>query len=151
MKKIYLTVIFLIASANLFAQSTPEWQWVHPRPQAQYLNWFKMVDANTWYAAGDYGMIMKSTNAGVNWTTKTVGYQNGAYPGAGMLANYKSGYFLNANTGFLGVQAVPGIVKTSNGGLTYDTVKILSSGKVLYGVFLFLMLLRDTLPVQQII
>ncbi|TRZ51242.1 T9SS C-terminal target domain-containing protein [bacterium] len=128
MKKIILTVIFLLMGMGLFAQSTPEWQWVHPRPQAQYLNWFKMVDANVWYSAGDYGMFMKSTNAGVNWITKTVGYQNSAYPGAGMLQNYKCGYFLNATTGFLGVQSVPGIVKTTNGGLTFDTIRILPSG-----------------------
>src|SRR3974377_313478 len=111
MKRIYLTVLLFITYVNLFAQSTPEWQWVHPRPQGQYLNWFKMVDANNWYALGDYGMFMKSTNAGLNWTTKTAGYQNQSYPGAGMLQNYKSGYFLNVNTGYFGVQSVPGIVR----------------------------------------
>jgi photosystem II stability/assembly factor-like uncharacterized protein len=128
MKKLILISVIILTAAGLFAQSTPEWQWVHPRPQAQYLNWMKMVDANNWYAAGDYGMIMKTTNAGVNWTTKTAGYQNGTYPGAGMLQNYKCGYFVNVNTGYLGVQSVPGIVKTTNGGLTFDTLRILPSG-----------------------
>jgi photosystem II stability/assembly factor-like uncharacterized protein len=128
MKKLIIITVFILSAAGLFSQSTPEWQWVHPRPQAQYLNWMKMVDANNWYAAGDYGMIMKTTNAGVNWTTKTAGYQNETYPGAGMLQNYKSGYFVNVNTGYLGVQSVPGIVKTTNGGLTFDTIRILASG-----------------------
>lgn len=128
MKKLFFVTLFLAFTAGLFAQSTPEWQWLHPRPQAQYLNWMKMVDANTWYAAGDYGMFMKTTNAGVNWTTKTCGYPNPTYPGAGIYNNYKCGYFLNASTGFLGVQSVPGIMRTTNGGLTFDTIKILASG-----------------------
>ena len=125
MKKLILLIVLSLSAAGLFAQSTPEWKWVHPRPQAQYLNWMKMVDANNWYAAGDYGMFMKTTNAGVNWTTKTAGYQNTTYPGAGMLQNYKCGFFVNVNTGYLGVQSVQGIVKTTNGGHTFDTLRIL--------------------------
>ncbi len=128
MKKLILITVFLLTAAGLFAQSTPEWKWVHPRPQGQSLNWMKMVDANNWYAAGDYGMFVKTTNAGVTWTTKTAGYPNPTYPGAGMLQNYKCGYFVNVNTGYLGVQSVPGIVKTTNGGLSFDTIRILPSG-----------------------
>ena len=128
MKRIFLIIVISLSVSGLFAQSTPDWKWIHPRPQAQYLNWMKMVDANNWYAAGDYGMFMKTTNAGVNWTTKTAGYQNPTYPGAGMFNNYLSGFFLNANTGYLGVQSVQGIVKTTNGGQTFDTLRILESG-----------------------
>lgn len=128
MKKLFLIVLLFIAGAGLYAQTSPDWKWIHPRPQGQYLRWFKMVDANTWYAAGDYGMFMKTTNAGVNWTTKTAGYPSTLYPGSGILQNSLSGYFLNANTGFLGVQSVRGIAKTTNGGQTFDTIQILLSG-----------------------
>lgn len=130
MKKLILFALFFFSGTGLFAQSTPEWSWVHPKPQGQYLRWIKMVDANTWYAAGDYGMFMKTTNAGVNWTTKTSGYQSTLYPAAGILQNNLSGYFLNANTGFLGVQSVRGIAKTTNGGQTFDTIQILASGSM---------------------
>ena len=128
MKKLIFVTLLLIIGTGLFAQSSPEWKWLHPRPQAQYLNWMKMVDVNNWYAIGDYGMFMKTTNAGGNWTTKTTGYQNEAYPGAGIYNNFKCGYFVNVNTGYFGVQSVPGIVKTTNGGQTFDTLRISNSG-----------------------
>ena len=134
MKSLLILILVLISSTALFSQSNPDWKWIHPRPQGQYLQWMTMVDANTWYAAGDYGMFMKTTNAGANWSTKTGGYQMGSYPGMGIYQNFRGGYFLNVNTGFLGVQAVPGIVKTTNGGLTLDTIRILSSGSgTVYG------------------
>jgi hypothetical protein len=107
MKKLFPVILFLITGANVLAQSTPQWRWIHPRPQGQYVNCIRMIDANTWYAVGDYGMFMKTTNAGANWTTKTAGYQSTLYPGAGIMQNNKTAYFINANTGFLGVQAVP--------------------------------------------
>jgi photosystem II stability/assembly factor-like uncharacterized protein len=128
MKKLLLIVLFYTFVAGLYAQSTPEWQWIHPRPQGQDLMWCKMIDANNWYAVGNYGAFLKTTNAGVNWTTKTAGYQSSLYPGAGIMQNNRTAYFLNVNTGFIGVQAVQGITRTTNGGQTFDTVRILSSG-----------------------
>jgi hypothetical protein len=73
-------------------------------------------------------MFLKTTNGGATWTTKTAGYQSTLYPGAGIMQNNKTAYFLNANTGFLGVQAVQGIARTTNCGQTFDTVRILQSG-----------------------
>jgi len=131
MKKI-LTSLFVLLSVvyftDSFAQSTPEWKWIHPKPQGQYLRWFKMVDANNWYAAGDYGIFMKTTNAGANWKVSVAGYGYSSYPGSGIYQNNLTGYFFDANTGFLGVQAVRGIAKTTNGGMSFDTIQILSSG-----------------------
>ncbi|MBI5402232.1 MAG: T9SS type A sorting domain-containing protein [Ignavibacteriae bacterium] len=130
MKKLFLIAIFFISGAGLLAQTSPDWKWIHPRPQAQYVKWVKMIDANTWYAAGEYGVFLKTTNAGTNWTVKTAGYPSTLYPGAGIYQNNLSGYFLNANTGFLGVQSVPGILRTTNGGQTFDTIRILASGSM---------------------
>ena len=131
MKKILTFLVFLIAAgyfAESFAQSTPEWKWIHPKPQGQILRWFKMIDANTWYAAGDYGIFMKTTNAGANWKVSVGGYGYSSYPGSGIYQNNLTGYFFDANTGFLGVQAVRGIAKTTNGGVSFDTIQILSTG-----------------------
>ncbi len=131
MKKIYESFLFLLmvfAVSVGYSQSNPDWKWIHPYPQSQYLRWIKAVDANIWYAAGDYGMFLKTTNAGLNWRTSTVGYPSTLYPGAGILQNNLCGYFLNANTGFLGVQSVRGIAKTTNGGATFDTIQILPTG-----------------------
>src|SRR4030095_12090959 len=136
MKKIFIAVICLFLISPLFSQSTPEWKWIHPRPQSQYDNCIKLIDAYTWYAVGDYGMFLKTTNGGTNWTTKTAGYQSSLYPGAGIMQNNRTAYFLNANTGFIGVQAVSGISKTTNGGQSFDTVRILTSGiGTVYGFY----------------
>jgi hypothetical protein len=35
-------------------QSVSEWTSFIVR--GQYINWFKMIDANTWLAGGDYGV-----------------------------------------------------------------------------------------------
>ncbi|MCI0473922.1 MAG: YCF48-related protein [Ignavibacteria bacterium] len=128
MKTLVISFFIFTFFINAFPQSSTEWKWIHPRPQGQDLKWVKMIDANNWYAVGNYGSFLKTTNAGLNWTTKTAGYQSSLYPGAGIMQNNLTAYFLNVNTGFIGVQAVQGIAKTTNGGQTFDTVRILSSG-----------------------
>ncbi|MFZ4589988.1 MAG: YCF48-related protein [Ignavibacteria bacterium] len=128
MKKIILIAVFLLTGISLFSQTSQEWKWVHPRPQGQGINWLKMIDANTWLIGADYGNFLKTTNAGVNWYTSTGGYPNTSYPNAKIYQNIKTGYFFDANTGYIGVQAVPGIAKTTNGGQTFDTIRILASG-----------------------
>jgi photosystem II stability/assembly factor-like uncharacterized protein len=128
MKNLLIALIFFAFTVNANSQTSTEWKWMHPRPQAQYLRWCKLVDANTWYAVGEYGMFMKSTNGGTNWTTKTAGYPSTLYPGAGIYQNNLTAFFLNSSTGYIGVQAVPGIVRTTNGGLSFDTLRILASG-----------------------
>lgn len=65
------------------------------------------VDANTGYISGD--TLMKTTNSGVNWFM---------IPGAGGYGMY----FLNSETGFVGIHlspAIRGIGKTTNGGLNW--------------------------------
>jgi photosystem II stability/assembly factor-like uncharacterized protein len=120
--------VFTVIVSETNGQTSPEWKWLHPKPQGQYLRWVQAVDANIWVAAGDYGNFLKTTNAGANWVTSTGGYPSSLYPGANIFQNFLCGKFFNANTGYLGVQAVRGIVKTTNGGQTFDTVQIVPSG-----------------------
>jgi photosystem II stability/assembly factor-like uncharacterized protein len=141
MKKILTFLVFLIVAgyfAESFAQPAPEWKWIHPKPQGQYLTWIKMIDANTWFAAGNYGTFMKTTNAGANWRISVSGYGHSLYPGSGIRQNNLTGYFFDANTGFLGVQSVRGIAKTTNGGESFDTIQILASGSGSTNGFYFL-------------
>ena len=128
MKKLILLGFFLISITAIFAQTTPEWKWIHPKPQGQYLRWIQAIDANTWVAGGEYGQFLKTTNAGTNWFTSTGGYPSTLYPGASVYQNLLCAKFFNANTGYIGVQAVRGIVKTTNGGQSFDTVQIVPSG-----------------------
>src|SRR4030095_11194463 len=114
MKKALFSTFFLMFLSHqiIFSQtSLSGWSWIHPRPQGQNVNWFKMIDANNWYAGADYGSLIKTTNAGNSWTSVTGGYQSSLYPGAGIYGNIITSYFFNANTGFLGYGSCRGIVK----------------------------------------
>jgi photosystem II stability/assembly factor-like uncharacterized protein len=142
MKKLTIFIVLLISLCFLNNSSAQTygsgWSWLHPRPAGQIIRWFKMIDANLWYAGGDYGMLLKTTNAGANWTTYTGGYQSTLYPGATIFTNILTGYFLNANTGFLGYSSCRGIVKTTNGGVTLDTIQILPTGSASVNSIYFL-------------
>jgi photosystem II stability/assembly factor-like uncharacterized protein len=128
MKKLILLVLLVLTVSGLYAQTTPEWRWIHPKPQGEYLRWVQAIDANNWVAGGDYGQFLKSTNAGTTWVTSTGGYPSTLYPGSQIYQNLLSAQFFNANTGYIGVQSVRGIVKTTNGGQTFDTLQIVPSG-----------------------
>ncbi len=123
MKKLILLGLFLLTVSGIYAQTTSEWKWIHPKPQGQYLRWVQAIDANTWVAGGEYGQFLKTTNAGINWFTSTGGYPSTLYPGAQIYQNLLCAQFFNANTGYIGVQAVRGIAKTTNGGQTFDTIQ----------------------------
>ena len=70
--------------------------------------------ANTGYAAGEGGIILKTTNCGANWTTLNSGTSNSLY----------SLYFSNTADGYA-VGESGTIVKTTNGGTNWTA---LSSG-----------------------
>ncbi|MCX6163237.1 MAG: YCF48-related protein [Ignavibacteriae bacterium] len=128
--------VFTVIVSETNGQTSPEWKWLHPKPQGQYIEWFKMLDPNNWVGVADYGNFIRTTNAGVNWTTSTGGYPSTLYPGANIYQNFRTAYFLNAMTGYLGVQSVRGIVKTTNGGQSFDTLQILASGSgSTYGIY----------------
>jgi len=127
MKKVTFLLILLISAVNISAQSGG-WQWSNPKPQGGYVQNMKMIDANTWYLMCDYGVMAKTTNAGVNWSTFSIGYQSTLYPGSGILQTLYSGWFFDANNFLLGSQSCRGVVRSTNGGLTYDTVQVLATG-----------------------
>ena len=127
MKKFTFLLIILFSAVNLYSQSGG-WQWSNPKPQGGYVQNMKMIDANNWYAMCDYGVMMKTTNAGTNWTTFSIGYQSTLYPGAGILQTLYSGWFFDVNNFILGSQSCRGVVRSTNGGLTYDTVQVLPTG-----------------------
>jgi len=59
----------MFISAIAFAQ----WKWQNPLPQGNYLSCVKFVDANTGYAVGSGGTILKTTNGRVKWISQTSG------------------------------------------------------------------------------
>lgn len=127
MKKITFLLILLFTAFNIYSQSGG-WQWSNPKPQGGTVQNMKMIDANNWYAMCDYGVMIKTTNAGINWTAFSIGYQSTLYPAAGIYTNLLSGWFFDANNFVLGTASSRGIVRSSNGGVTFDTTQILATG-----------------------
>lgn len=68
------------------------------------------TDANTGYAVGYYGTILKTNDAGVNWTLQT----------SGVSTNLYSVYFTDVNTGFA-VGSNGTIINTIDAGLNWST------------------------------
>ena len=60
MKKISLLVCFNFYAVFAFSQ----WTWQNPLPQGNYLNSVYFTNANTGYAVGGAGTIMKTVDAG---------------------------------------------------------------------------------------
>ncbi|MFZ4592079.1 MAG: T9SS type A sorting domain-containing protein [Ignavibacteria bacterium] len=82
-------------------------------PAQNYISQIHAVDSNIVYAAGWF-TFLKTTNGGTNW----IGIMAGTF-GSG-LPVFEGLYFLNANTGWLCGSLYN--YKTTNGGLTFDSV-----------------------------
>jgi gliding motility-associated-like protein len=98
--------------------------------QRPTLNDVHFVTATIAYAVGDSGMMLKSVDAGANWTP----INNPLY---GPARNVNAVWFLNKDTGYIGGQAInlaptsadslntacsPKLYFTKNGGSTWDSI-----------------------------
>ena len=140
MKKLFLNILFVVLiSISANAQDNQNWKWINQYPQGNALYWVKMWDANTWYAVGNNGTFMKTTNAGQNWF---INHKSTALLHNGEGATLYSAYFFNLNTGFVvgannyssysGDCTGGGVYKTTNGGLTFDSVPGFRYDKPIY-------------------
>jgi photosystem II stability/assembly factor-like uncharacterized protein len=135
-------MLLLIGVMNLGAQTNQDWKWLNPTPQGNTIRWMKYWDANNWYAIGYAGTFMKTTNAGTTWTFHTKA--GGSYLGyTGQGTNMYDAYFFNQNTGVIvGSASVNGgIVRTTDGGTTWDTAY---SNTVTTGIFYQVQFLNNT-------
>ncbi|HRJ86734.1 MAG TPA: YCF48-related protein, partial [Ignavibacteria bacterium] len=73
------------------------------------------VDANTIYSVGWFQTIIKSTNGGSNWQVIRDGP-------SGVGSTFFKCFFLNVNTGWLLRSGGGYVLKTTNGGITFDSV-----------------------------
>jgi photosystem II stability/assembly factor-like uncharacterized protein len=129
----FFVFFLLLGVMDLSAQLNQDWKWQNPIPQGNTLRWVKYWDANNWYAIGYAGTFMKTTNAGTTWTFDHKA--GGSYLGyTGQGTNMYDAYFFNQNTGVVvGSSSVNGgIVRTTNGGTSWDTAY---SSTVTTGVF----------------
>ena len=112
MKKIVFLTCFILMYVWAFSQ----WTCINPLPQSISLKSVCFTDSNTGYAVGDSGTIIKTTDAGLTWTSLSSG------------TNYclHSVCFPNANTGyvvggyFMGDRGI--ILKTIDAGKTWTVL-----------------------------
>jgi len=64
MKQIFL---FILIISNLAFAEDCSWKWVNPLPQGNDLNTVDFLNNDIVFITGDYGTLMKSTDAGISW------------------------------------------------------------------------------------
>jgi photosystem II stability/assembly factor-like uncharacterized protein len=114
MKNGLLLFIALIITALPLKAQSDDWEWQNPLPQGNDLNSVYFVDSNTGWAVGNFGTIIKTTDAGENWLRQE----------SNINSHLLCCYFMNNNTGFAAGDS--GIVlKTDDGGNNWRTVACL--------------------------
>ncbi|HLX12964.1 MAG TPA: YCF48-related protein, partial [Bacteroidota bacterium] len=112
--RLFIGILFVLGifSAS-FGQGT-SWQMVSPLPQGNNLNAIEAVNGDTLVAVGDYGTIIRSSNAGATWLVE-----------ANVDADtdsYWAVQFMSPTTGW--AAGDDGIVlRTSDGGITWTDLE----------------------------
>ncbi|KXK48839.1 MAG: hypothetical protein UZ05_CHB002001973 [Chlorobi bacterium OLB5] len=66
MKKSFIfSFLLILSAANIFSQSG--WFWQNPLPQGNDIYDVKIINNNTALAVCEDGILLKTTNSGVNW------------------------------------------------------------------------------------
>lgn len=106
MPKILLTIALIFGiNGVLFSQSG--WIWQNPQPQGNTMSNLQFVNSTTAFAMC-FNSVMKSTNAGNNWS---IYYTNHSQNNASL-------QFINETTGFI-VSDSGIVLKTLNGGVNW--------------------------------
>jgi photosystem II stability/assembly factor-like uncharacterized protein len=104
MKKFYFFLITLFAVNGTIAQWIPQ-----NSGTSNNLNYVYFTDADTGYAIGDSGTILKTTDGGDNWSIQS----------SGLLKSLRSVFFTSSNEGYI-VGDSGTILKTINGGVSWE-------------------------------
>ncbi len=125
------TLIFLICFLfqNSYSQQNQNgWYWIDGQPQSQTLNWTRIIDATHYYAVGDQGVFMKSSDGGDSWQINSQAGVTDPSFGSGATLRLNTAWFFNANTGYVGGQSVSGdggyIRRTVDGGNTFSDINL---------------------------
>ena len=128
---LFVSILVLLTFVNVNAQENKDWKWSHQLPQGNILKWVKMWDVNNWYAVGDAGTFMKTTDAGANWSIHHNAGKPNIYDGSDDL---RTGYFFTISTGLV-AGAGGTVLGTTNGGDSFDTVASFGSSTTIYNFY----------------
>lgn len=107
MKKFYYFIfVALLSCSGVFSQVTWNSQ---SCGTYENLNGVHVIDISTSYAVANNGIVLQTTNAGLNWSQRNI-------PAS---THNLSVYFENAMTGFVGNQN-SNVYKTTNGGINWE-------------------------------
>jgi photosystem II stability/assembly factor-like uncharacterized protein len=112
LKGLLMAVLFFFPVMASPQQS--DWIWQNPLPQGNYLWDLQLIDANTLFAIGQGGTVMKSTDAGVHWTIQNTGNTK-LLRRAKFLQKGKIGFASGANST---------LIKTTDGGENWQKLTI---------------------------
>ncbi|HMQ69436.1 MAG TPA: YCF48-related protein, partial [Ignavibacteria bacterium] len=128
-KVIFLLVLSVFILDKSYAQQNVNgWYWMNGKPQTATLKWIKIIDATHFYAVGEYGVFMKSSDGGDSWLINSqAGVTENLFESGGS-NRINSAWFFDANTGFLATQSNIDdggkIRKTTDGGDTFSTISL---------------------------
>ncbi len=108
-------LIFLSVTGISISQSG--WYWQNPLPQGNDIYYSFVFDQNTIISVGMAGVIMKTSNAGLNWNVQTVGTEKILH----------RPFFINNYTGWV-VGFPNAVLKSTDGGSNWTTQTADSSG-----------------------
>lgn len=133
----FYAAIFLLSMLfqNSFSQQNQNgWQWVNSKAQSNTINWIKIFDDTHYFAVGENGTFMRSTDAGDSWKINTQAGTTDPLFGSGATYNLSSAWFFDVNTGMVVGQSESGdggkVRRTTDGGETFTTINLggLSTG-----------------------
>jgi photosystem II stability/assembly factor-like uncharacterized protein len=115
LKNLFYIISILLSTGSAYSQ----WQWQNPLPQGNILFGSNYLNVNTGWACGDGGTIIKTTNAGDNWTVTSTYTKN----------SIRSVFFLNENTGFAcGLNGT--VLNSTDGGLKWSKIILNTTGNL---------------------
>ena len=124
MKKTFILIVLLFSSVfnNSYSQQDINgWYWLNGKPTGNTLNWVFITPTGSHYALGARGTFAASTDGGMQWSINS---RVGLCDASLAYRDLRTGYFLDANTGFaagsLTLNNVQGVIsKTTDGGANW--------------------------------
>lgn len=122
-------LLILILAAPAFSSGVVTggggWQWVNPAVQGNTMKSLSFIDANTGWAAGSGGTILKTTDGGAHWVSQIPSATCMSVTGSGCNLNAVS--FVDASNGWAAGDYGT-IWRTSNGGSSWTAKTLPATG-----------------------